>query len=96
MRALKKHWLPVLLGVGFAAAALGNSGFRTLARNWLEVRALHGELADLERAETDLARRLELIEHNDVYLEKAARRDLGMMRPGEIEYRFDPATLSGE
>ena len=89
MRALKRHWLPVVLAAGFAVAALGNEGFRVLARNWLEVRTLESELSDLKIAEKDLKRRLHLIETNDVYLEKAARRDLGMMRPGEIEYRFD-------
>jgi cell division protein FtsB len=90
-RALARERWPRLL----AAAALllvffGNSGFRSLVSNWRELRRLRGEIAELDRDEKDLDARLKVLRAGDAGVERAARRDLGYIKKGEIEYRFPP------
>jgi cell division protein FtsB len=38
-----------------------------------------------------LRRKIQRLRHDDLYLEKVAREELGLARPGEIIYRFAPA-----
>lgn len=75
---------------GLLALFFGNQGFRGLVRNWLELRRLRGEIASLEREEAQLAERLKLLRSGDFALERMARKELGFVKPGEIEYRFPP------
>jgi cell division protein FtsB len=75
----------ILLGVFF-----GNSGFRALVGNWWQLRRLKTELAALEKEEVMHAERLKLVRAGDRALERMARRELGYVRKGEIEYRFPP------
>ncbi len=79
-----------LLVSGLVLAVLfGNQGFRSLARNWLELRHLRREIAALEREQALLDRRLATLRDSDLAMEKEARR-IGFVRPGELEYRFPP------
>jgi cell division protein FtsB len=85
----REHW-PRLAAVALLLVVFfGNSGFRSLVANWRELRRLHGEIADLERDEKDLDARLKALRAGDG-VERAARRDLGYIKKGEIEYRFPP------
>lgn len=78
-----------LLGAGLLAVFFGNAGFRGLVRNWLELRRLRAEIVRLDVDEKELEARLRSLRAGDG-MERAARRDLGYIRKGEIEYRFSP------
>ncbi len=42
----------------------------------------------LQKENETLRERIYRLRHDDLYLEKIAREDLGLARPGEIIYRF--------
>lgn len=64
-------------------------------RGALHLWRLLGEKAKLEernfllhKENESLRERIDRIRHDDAYLEKIAREELGLVRPGEIIYRF--------
>jgi cell division protein FtsB len=64
---------------------LGSHGVRHLR----ELRAEHRRLAAATvRLLSENARLHDEIEHDDAYLERLARRELGLVRPNETVYRF--------
>lgn len=78
-----------LLALAAAVLLLANPGFRSLVSNRIEVFKMKRRLAEL-KAESEALRkaaaetaRAETVEHN-------ARRELGMLKQGEIEFRFPP------
>lgn len=87
---LFRHWPRLLLAAGALALFFGNQGFRGLVRNWRELRSLRREIAALQREEAAQTRRLEGLKAGDAAVERFARRDLGYIRKGEVEYRFPP------
>lgn len=86
----REHWPRLLLGAGLFYVFFGNAGFRSLVRNWLELRRLRGEIVQLDKDEKDLDAKLKALRSGDGAVERAARRDLGYIKKGEIEYRFPP------
>ena len=78
------------VALGLLAVFFGNQGFRSLVRNYLELRGLKQEIAALETEEKRSAERLKLLRSGDSSVERLARRELGYVRKGEIEYRFPP------
>jgi cell division protein FtsB len=87
---LKENWRRLALGAGVLAVFFGNAGFRSLVSNWLELRRLRGELARLEREEKELDSQLKSLRSGEGPVERLARRELGYIKKGEIEYRFPP------
>ena len=45
----------------------------------------------LQRENETLRRRISRLRHDDLYLEKIAREELNLVRPGEVIYRFPPS-----
>ena len=86
------HWPRLALTLGLVIVFFGNQGFRSLVRNWLELRRLNGEIAALKVEEQTQTERLKIIRSGDASLERLARRELGFIKKGEIEYRFPPPT----
>ncbi|OGS63330.1 MAG: hypothetical protein A3J79_11670 [Elusimicrobia bacterium RIFOXYB2_FULL_62_6] len=88
---LKKHrTLVKYLLVAAAAALLVTSGsFRSLVKNYYEYRRLHKEKAALQQDKARLEKELKTIKE-PAHIDRTARKDLGMKRPEEIEYRFTP------
>ena len=87
---VRLHWGRLLAGAGLLVVFFGNGGFRSLTRNWLELRRLNAEIAALDREEKDLDGRLKALRSGDGPVERLARRELGYIKKGEIEYRFPP------
>jgi cell division protein FtsB len=85
----REHWPRLAAVTVLSGVIFGNAGFRSLVANWRELRRLRAEIADLERDEKDLDGRLKALRAGDG-VERAARRDLGYIKKGEIEYRFPP------
>ncbi|UPT75075.1 MAG: septum formation initiator family protein [Elusimicrobiota bacterium] len=88
--ALRAHWGRLLIGALLVFVFFGNGGFRSLTRNWLELRRLNNEIVALERDEKELEARLKALRTGDGPVERLARRELGYIKKGEIEYRFPP------
>ena len=84
------RWRRLLITTGLLALFLGNQGFRGLVHNYLELRNLKKEITALEREERRHSERLRLLRSGDASIERMARRELGYVRKGEIEYRFPP------
>lgn len=86
---------PWLLYV-FGALLLSFSLFTTFGeRGLLHLWRLRGEQRKLDESnfllqrENEILReRIHRLRHDDLYLEKIAREDLGLVQPGEIIYRF--------
>jgi cell division protein FtsB len=87
---VRARWGRLLTGTALLVVFFGNGGFRSLTRNWLELRRLNAEIVSLEREEKDLDGRLKALRSGDGPVERLARRELGYIKKGEIEYRFPP------
>lgn len=81
--------LKYLLIAAVLAVLLGNSGFRSLVKNYREYRRLNAEKTRLEAQRRDLEKQLKELGDKPAK-EQAARKELSMLRPGETEYRFPP------
>jgi cell division protein FtsB len=86
----REHWPRLLAIAGLLYVFFGNAGFRSMVGNWMELRRLRNEISTLDRDEKDLDEKLKALRAGDGGVERAARRDLGYIKKGEIEYRFPP------
>ncbi len=68
---------------------MGNRGFRSLVRNYLEYRRLESHKAELQKQYVDLKKRTDEVKETPA-IEQAARVQLGLIKPDETEYRFPP------
>lgn len=65
-----------------------NPNARRLVRQEIGRRKMLEKIAALERENTRLAAEIKLLETDDAYYSASVRRELGMLKPGEVEYRF--------
>lgn len=88
---LKKHKakFKYLLIAAAAAAILTSRGCRSLGKNYLEYRRLSIQKAELQREKVRLDKELKTIK-DPAHIDRTARKDLGMKRGEEWEYRFEP------
>ena len=84
---VSEKWRRLLFTAGLFALFFGNQGFRSLVHNYLELRSIKRDIAALEKDEKNYSERLRL---GDSSIERMARRELGYVRKGEVEYRFPP------
>lgn len=90
MKSLRfKFKLKYLAILALAVLLLGNRGFRSLVRNYREYRLLKAEKKQLELQRRDLGTKLEAVSKKPA-IEQAARKELGLIKPDETEYRFPP------
>ena len=87
---IRRHWLRFLVAAVLLIVFFGNQGFIGLVRNYKQLRRLRQEIAALEREEASLSERLKVMRSGDASLERLARKELGYIKKGEIEYRFTP------
>lgn len=89
---LSQRWFLCLLGlllVLFSVLTiLGERGALHLLRLRSEKMRLDEQNYRLQNENEALRERISRIRHNDFYLEKLAREELNMARPGEVIYRF--------
>ncbi|MBU2573022.1 MAG: cell division protein FtsL [Elusimicrobia bacterium] len=88
---LKKHKakLKYILLLLTAILFLSNRGFRALIKNYLEYRRLNAQKTELVHEKVRFKKELQAIKE-PAHISRTARKDLGMKRPDEIEYRFTP------
>ncbi len=87
---VRGRWKRLLLSAGVLAVFFGNSGFRSLVSNYIELRRLQSQIDRLQAQKAQETQRLELIKTGDSAVERLARLELGFVKKGEIEYRFPP------
>ena len=68
--------------------AFGERGVFHLWRLWGEKKQLEDKNFLLQKENESLRERAYRVRHDDLYLEKIAREELGLVRPGEMVYRF--------
>ncbi|PIU19452.1 MAG: hypothetical protein COT18_07440 [Elusimicrobia bacterium CG08_land_8_20_14_0_20_59_10] len=81
--------LKYVLFLILAFILLGNRGFRKLVNNYREYRTLNARKLELETQRGELDKRLKETNARPA-VEQAARRELGLIKPGETVYRFPP------
>jgi len=89
-----QRWLVYVLSSLLVAFALFTAfGERGVFHLW-RLRGEKGQLDEknyaLQKENDALRERIDRIRHDDRFLEKLAREELGLIRPGEIVYRFAP------
>ena len=66
----------------------GNGGMRSIISQRIEFTKLNKKLEAIEMENRDLRIRLYNFENNSMYIEREARKKLGLIQPGEIKYKF--------
>src|SRR5919205_2477825 len=92
---LAQHWLPYVMGVLIMLLCVytivGERGAIHLWRLRAEKAKLDEQNYQLQRENEALRRRIWRLRNDNFYLEKLAREELNLVRPGEIIYRFQPS-----
>ncbi len=78
----------VLLVAGYYAVFGGEYGMGDVRRAHLEADRARAELEVLEAERARLEARVDALEHDPRTLEVLARETFGLIRPGEVLYRF--------
>jgi cell division protein FtsB len=86
-RALLRHGALVLALLGVSLA--DPDGLRKARRNESEVARLERENAALEQRVATLRREVKALQGDPAAVERAAREELGYVKPGEIIYKLD-------
>jgi len=86
-RTLLRHGAVVLLLLALSLA--DPDGLRKALRNERDVRRLERENTALERRVAALRREVKALRGDPAAVERAAREELGYVRPGEIVYKLD-------
>ncbi len=66
----------------------GNSKFRRVVTGYIRINKMKRELVNLEEENERLKQQLDIVKEDPFYIEEIARKELGLLKPGEIEYRF--------
>ena len=85
-----------VLTVLLVAAVLGDRGVLQLWRLRAEVQDLHREVQALEAENERLSRAIADLRDNPAVIERIAREELGLVRPGERVLRFPRTPRSGD
>src|SRR5262245_52198783 len=92
---LPRRWTLYSLGVFILClcvlTAVGERGVLHLWRLTGEKARLDEENYRLQKENEGLRQRIVKLRNDDFYLEKMAREELNLVRPGEIIYRFHPS-----
>ncbi|MDD5258973.1 MAG: septum formation initiator family protein [bacterium] len=88
MTKIQKQKLFFWLVIGLVILVLvGNKNFWRLLKAYRERASLQLQIRKLDAENKALQKKIYNLEHNDQEIEKIAREELGMTKPGEIEYR---------
>lgn len=89
MKILRRYWVFFTIAASLLFLVT-RSDFRILVLNRIELHKLKGENTRLDAEYGKLSSEQQKLQKSDQYLERVARKELNMTKPGEIEYRFDP------
>ena len=77
-----------LIGLGLLGLYLSSDGSRSYWKRKRTLKHLDRKLADLKESNDNLSLEISRLKSDPRAIEKIARNDLGLIRPGEVEYRF--------
>ncbi|MDD2773189.1 MAG: septum formation initiator family protein [Elusimicrobiales bacterium] len=90
-------YIRYLIFIASAVFLLANRDFRNLVHNSLELKRLQRQEAKLDEESRALqAEKARLLNTKDDYLERLARQNLSLVKPGEVEFRFPASKPSGK
>jgi cell division protein FtsB len=92
MNFLRRHWVWIIIGVVVFGWLLSSQGLRNYFVNRREYRQLDLRLRDTRKRLAEKQLRLSRAQKDDAFLEMEARRQLGLVKPDEIEFRFMSST----
>ncbi|RMG10784.1 MAG: septum formation initiator family protein [Deltaproteobacteria bacterium] len=84
----------ILVGLALvlaAASAFSEGGLPRVQRLEAEVARIEALNASLEQENAGLLLEIQALRSDDAAIERVAREELGLVRPGEIVFRFVPA-----
>ncbi len=98
MAKVKRLVLPTLLGLAVYYAVFGGEySLLELQKARSEIKAQASELAVLREENAYLRARADSLENDPATLERIARERFGMIKPGEVLYRFaEPNDSTGD
>ena len=82
----KFKYIIIVIIILFLAA---NKGFWALITNFNELQSLQKQHIALQEENKELKLKLKLLK-SDEYMESMARKEMGFIKPKELEYRFTP------
>ncbi len=91
LNSSEKKLIVVLIFIAFAWMLIiifGEKGFFSLHRMGLELREMKEVNERIREENKRLIRELYLLKNNKKYIEEIARKELGLIREGEIVYQF--------
>jgi cell division protein FtsB len=95
-RLARPGWIVVgVLLVLAVTAVFGDNGVLALRHLRGEVAALHREIRSLEAENERLSKAIAELQENPAVIERIAREELGLVRPGERVLRFPRSGRSG-
>ncbi|MDR1942205.1 MAG: septum formation initiator family protein [Endomicrobium sp.] len=80
-----RYYIILALALSFLAF---NAGSRTLVRRFFEYNKMQKDFQSAKYQNSLLKKRIYYLENEPSYLERMVRSELGVIAPGEIEYRF--------
>ena len=83
-----KNRVVLFLTVCLFLFLFGNSKFRRVVTGYFRMNKMKREVVNLEEENERLKQQIDLVKEDPFYIEEIARKELGLLKPGEIEYRF--------
>jgi len=87
-KKVRKRILLLILILSILVFLFSNRNFRTLMTLQKEKKRLQRYLGVAKEENKELKRKLEMYKTDPGYLEDLAREKLGMIKPGEVKYKF--------
>jgi len=94
-KKMRKRILLLVLILSILVFLFSNRNFRTLVTLQKEKNRLQRYLELSKEENRELKKRLEMYKNDPAYLEDLAREKLGMIKPGEVKYKFIDAKEFG-
>lgn len=85
---LSRRKIFIIAGALLLVWLFANEGFRTMVRRYWELHKLGNELETLKKENANLRKEIYLLETDQSYIEYIARRELGVISQGEVEFTF--------
>lgn len=83
-------FLKYFVFISLGAFPIINGDIIKLVKNYIELHQLKKQKIELDRRYEKMKREKKLLQTSNEYLEKLARLEINMLKPGEYEFRFTP------
>lgn len=83
-----KNRVALFLTIVIFLFLFGNNKFRSVVKNYIRINRMKRDLVKLKEENEKIKQQLYIVQEDSFYVEEIARRELGLLKPGEIEYRF--------